>query len=71
VNGTYHIQAYADDVNIVGDSIDTIQKHTESLLDTSKVVGMGGNPAKTKYMLMSPCKKTGQKHSIKIAKRSY
>jgi hypothetical protein len=71
VNGTYQIQAYADDVNIAGDSIDTIQKHTESLLDTSKVVGMGGNPEKTKYMLMSPCKKTRKKHSIKIAKRSY
>jgi hypothetical protein len=32
---------------------------------------MGGNPKKTKYMLMSPCKKTGQKHSIKIVKRSH
>jgi hypothetical protein len=29
------------------------------------------NPEKTKYMLMSCCKKAGQKHSIKIANRSF
>jgi hypothetical protein len=29
------------------------------------------NPEKTKYMLMSRCQKAGQKHSIKIANRSY
>jgi hypothetical protein len=29
------------------------------------------NPEKTKYMLMSSSQKTGQKHSIKIRKRSY
>jgi hypothetical protein len=29
------------------------------------------NPEKTKYMLMSHSQKTGQKHSIKIANRSF
>jgi hypothetical protein len=37
------------------------KKNTEALLDASKEV----NPEKSKYMLMSHCKKAGQKHSIK------
>jgi hypothetical protein len=62
--------AYAYNVNILGGNIDTIQKSTEALLDASKEVGLEVNPKKTKHMLMSRCKKSGQKHSIKIANRS-
>jgi hypothetical protein len=55
----------------LGENIDTKQKNTEALLDASKKVGLDVNPEKTKYMLMSRCKKPGQKHSIKIATRSF
>jgi hypothetical protein len=54
--------AYADDVNIVGENIDTIQRNTKALLE----VGLGVNPEKTKYMLVSRCQKAGQRQSIKI-----
>jgi hypothetical protein len=59
----HQIWAYADDINVVGENIDTIKKNMEALLDASKEVGL-------KLMLMSRCQKAGQKHSIKIANRS-
>jgi hypothetical protein len=58
--------AYADDVNIVGENIDTIQKNTKALVDASKEVGLEVNPEKTKYMLVSRCQKAGQRQGIKI-----
>jgi hypothetical protein len=61
------VLAFADDIIIVGENIDTIEKNTEALLDASKEVG----PEKTKYMLMSRNQKIGQKLGIKIANRSF
>jgi histidinol-phosphate/aromatic aminotransferase/cobyric acid decarboxylase-like protein len=62
--------ACADDVNIVREKIDSIQKNKEALLAASKEVGLEVNPKKTKYMLVSR-QKAGQRQSIKIANRSF
>jgi hypothetical protein len=40
LNGIHQLLAYADDVNLVGDNIDTIIKNTEILTDTSNEVGL-------------------------------
>jgi hypothetical protein len=47
------------------------KKNTKALLDASKEVGLGVNPEKTKYMLVSRCQKVGQRQSIKIGNRSF
>jgi hypothetical protein len=66
LNGTYQLLAYADDVNLLGDNIDTINKNTEPLIGASKGVGLEVNAEKTKYVLLFRHQKAGQNHSIKI-----
>jgi hypothetical protein len=60
----------ADDVNRVGETLDTIRK-TQKLFYAGKEIGLEVHPERTKYMLMSRSQKIGQKHSIKIAKSSF
>jgi hypothetical protein len=71
LNGLDQLLAYTDDVDIVGEKIDAIKKNTQALLDASKEVGLELNPEEAKYMLMSRNQKAGQKHSIKMANRSF
>jgi hypothetical protein len=55
LNWTHHLLVYADDVNLLGDDIETIKKNAE----------------KTKYMLLSRHQNAGQNHDIKIGNRCF
>jgi hypothetical protein len=67
----HQLLAYADDVNLLGDNIDTIKKNMETLIDASKEDGLEINIQKTKYMLLSRYKNVGHNRDIKIANRSF
>jgi hypothetical protein len=62
VNGTHQLLVYADDVNLLGDNMDTmsINKNTSTLIDANKEVGLEVNGEKTKYMLVSHDQNAGQ-----------
>jgi hypothetical protein len=71
LNGTHQLLVYADDVNLLGDNIDAINKNMETLIDASKEVGLEVNTEKTKYMLLSRDQNAGQSHDIKIANNRF
>ena len=66
-----HFQALtfaADDV--LGESIQTVQRNTAALVPTCKEIGLEVNAEKTKYMVMSQEQNAGQNHNIKIGNKS-
>jgi hypothetical protein len=65
LNATHQLLAYTDDVNLLGDNIDTIKKHVETLIDASKEVALDINVEKTKYMLLSRNENAGQNRDIR------
>jgi hypothetical protein len=66
LNGTHQLLANADNMNLLGDNIDTMKKSTQNLIDTSEEVGLEVNTEKTKYMLLSRHQNAGQNHDIKV-----
>ena len=66
LNGTPQLLVYAVDVNILGESLHTIQKNTETLVVVSNETGLEENGDKTKYMVMSREQNAGRNHNIKI-----
>jgi len=71
LNGTHQLFVYADDVNILGGSIQIVKKNAEALVVASKEIGLKVNSDKTKYMVMSQDQKAGQSHNIRTDNFSF
>ena len=63
--------AYADDVNLLGDDIITIDRNAYVLLNACKDIGLAANTGKTKYMEIGRHRGTTANAHIKIGSNSY
>jgi hypothetical protein len=48
LNGTHQLLVFADDVNILGENAYTVKKNVETLIVTSKEIGLEVNADKTR-----------------------
>ena len=71
LNGTHQFLVYADGVNVLGGSVNTVKENAESLIVPSKGNGIEVNAHKTKYMVMSRDQNAGRSHSMKIDNSSF
>jgi len=53
LDGTHQLLAYADDVNILGESIHTLKENAEALVAATREIGLEVSADKTMYMVMS------------------
>jgi hypothetical protein len=68
MNGTHELLAYDNDVNLLGNNIDTIKKHKGSLM---LLGGSSRNKHREQYMLLSNHQNAGQNHDTKTASSSF
>jgi hypothetical protein len=71
LNGTHQLLVYADNVNLLGDSVNTIQENSEALLEASRDIGLEVSAEKTMYMIMSRYPNSGQNQKIRIPNASF
>jgi hypothetical protein len=60
----HQLQAYSDDVNLLGDNTGTTKKNASTLIYASKDVSLEINIEKTRYMLMSRHQNAGQNRML-------
>jgi hypothetical protein len=53
LSGTSKLLVYTDDVNLLGDNIDTMKKKTEILIDVSRKAGLEVNAGETVFVAVS------------------
>jgi hypothetical protein len=71
LNGTHRLLVCADDVNLLGNSVNSIKENSETLLEASKDIGLEINAEKTKYMIMSHHLNSGLNQNIRIVNESF
>ena len=62
---------YADGVNTLGRSVNTLKENAEALVAVSKEIRLEVNADRTKYMVMSRDQNAGRSHTIKTDNSSF
>jgi hypothetical protein len=71
LNVTHQLLVCSEDVNLLGDSVNTKKESSETLLEASRDIGLEINAEKTKYTIMSRYPNSGQNQNIRIANESF
>jgi hypothetical protein len=71
MNGTHQLFVYADDVNFLGDSINTTKENKETLLGARWDIGLERKAEKTKYTIKSHHQNSEQNQDTRIANESF
>ena len=66
LNGTHQLLLCAEDINILGGRVHTIKENAETLIVTSKEIGLEVNADTANYMVMSRDQNAGRSHNVKI-----
>jgi hypothetical protein len=69
LNGAHQLLTYAEDVNILGENVDTVKENAVAQVVATKEIGIEVNTDKTKYMVMSRDRNAGWCHGMKIDNR--
>ena len=71
LNGKHQLLVYADDVNMLGENLQTVRENAEIFLNVSKDIGLEVNSEKTKYMITSRHQNVIQNQYIVIGNVSF
>jgi hypothetical protein len=71
LHGSHQPLVYADDLNLLGDKINTIKKNTEAFIYASKEVGLEVKAEKTKCMLPPRHQNAEKDHDINIVDKCF
>ena len=71
LNGKHQLLIYADDVNMLGENLQTVWENTEIIIKASKDIDLDVNSEKTKYMITSRHQNVIQNQNIEIVNLSF
>ena len=71
INGKHQLLVYADDVNMLGENLQTVSEKAEIFIKISKDIGLEVNSEKTKYMITSRHQNVIQNQNIVIGNLSF
>ena len=70
MNGKHQILVYADDVNMLGENLQTVRDNADIFIKASKDIGLEVNSEKTKYMITCRHQNVIQNQNIVIGNLS-